>query len=124
MLLEGQELEYARLGHEWYVATDEGNPVFLNGKTDNYPMTLKQCETACTQTEGCNSFSHCPRHQNRCWLKDRVLTGGEPTKYKHYCSTYYKPGIISHLLNPIFIFSVLITFYRMNSSHQSYFTFE
>ena len=106
MLFADRVVEYVRLGQEWYVATDDGNPVFLNGKPDNYPMTLQQCENACTKTDGCNSFTHCPRHQNRCWLKDRVLTGGEPTKYNHYCSTYYKPGIGSQLPNNIFIFSV------------------
>ena len=95
MLLEGREVEYARLGQEWYVASDEGKPVLYNGKEDPYPMTLQQCEHACSQTDGCNSFAHCPRHQNRCWLKDRVFTGNEPTMYKYYCSTYYKTGITS-----------------------------
>ena len=104
MLLVGPGVQYARLGQEWYVATVEGNPVLYNGKEDPYPMTLQQCENACTQTDGCNSFAHCPRHQNRCWLKDRVFKGKEPTKYKYYCSTYYKKGISALLPNNLFIF--------------------
>ena len=106
MLLVGPGVQYARLGQEWYVATVEGNPVLYNGKEDPYPMTLQQCENACTQTDGCNSFAHCPRHQNRCWLKDRVFKGKEPTKYKYYCSTYYKKGISALLPNNLFIFIV------------------
>ena len=59
-------------------------------------MTLQQCKDACTQTDDCHNFGHCPRDQNKCWLRDRILTGNEPTKYKHYCSTYYsKTGILS-----------------------------
>ena len=103
MLLEGHDVEYVRLGQEWYVAADEGKSVLFNGKADPFPLTLQQCENACTQTDGCNSFAHCPRHQNRCWLTDRVLTGNEPTKYKYYCSTYYKKGITDAPANNKFI---------------------
>ena len=110
MLLEGHDVEYVRLGQEWYVAADEGNNVLFNGKMDNWPMTLQQCENACTQTDSCNSFAHCPRHQNRCWLTDRVLTGNEPTKYKYYCSTYYKKGIRAVLLKTLFIFTIRVYF--------------
>ena len=105
MLLEGREGGYARLGQEWYVGADQGNNVPFNGKLDNWPMTLQQCGDACDQTDGCNSFAHCPRHQNRCWLTDKVYKGNEPTKYKYYCSTYYKTGIRSLFPNNIFIFN-------------------
>ena len=105
MLLEGREGGYARLGQEWYVGADQGNNVPFNGKLDNWPMTLQQCEDACDQTDGCNSFAHCPRHQNRCWLTDKVYNGNEPTKHNDYCSTYYKTGIRSLLPNNIFMFN-------------------
>ena len=89
------EGDYRRLGKEWYIASDEGNVVLYNGKNQNARMTLQQCEDACTQTDGCHSFAHCPRDYNRCWLKDRILTGNEPTIYKYYCSTYFREGILS-----------------------------
>ena len=98
MLLEGQEVEYARLGQEWYVAANEGNPILFNGKQDNWPMTLEQCENACTHIDGCNSFAHCPRDENRCWLMDKVFKGNEPTTANSTCSTYYKKGIRAILL--------------------------
>ena len=93
MLLEGDGLEYALLGPEWYVAEDQGKTVHLNGLVSSSSMTLKQCENACTHTDGCNSFSHCPRDEDRCQLMDGVFKGNEPTIVNSTCSTYYKKGI-------------------------------
>ena len=86
MCLEGYEL----LGEEWYIAADEGSVVLLNGQDGTPYMSLEQCEDACTDTDGCNSISHCPRDIDRCYLRGGIFTGSEPTIYKYYCSSYYK----------------------------------
>ena len=80
------------MGHDGYIATEKGNSVKPWSWHNPYKpyMTLNECEKACTDMEGCNSFWYCPNHNNRCYLYDRVFEGNEPTSRKWYCSTYYK----------------------------------
>ena len=108
MLLEGHGIGYARLGLEWYVAEDQGENVRMNGLDSSSSMTLQQCENACTHIDGCNSFAHCPRDENRCWLMDKVFKGNEPTTANSTCSTYYKKGIRAILLKNLYIFSMIL----------------
>ena len=81
------------LGEEWYAAADEGSVVLLDGEDGTPHMSLQQCEDACTETNGCNSIAHCPRDVNRCYLRDGVFTGSEPTNYNYYCISYYKRNV-------------------------------
>ena len=91
---------YKLLGKDLWVAVDEGNSVLLNGIDGTPGMTLGECEQACTDTADCNSFAHCPNDVNRCWMKDRVFKGNEPTKYKYYCSTFYREGNYTFIHHP------------------------
>ena len=77
----------------------------LNGVDGTAYLTLQECENACSTTVGCYSMAHCPHDVNRCWLKSKKFTGGEATRWKYYCSTYYKlgTGILNVLLNASYI---------------------
>ena len=86
------------MGPDLWAAVDEGNSVLLNGVDGTPNMTLETCKAACRDTADCNSFAHCPKdvndpkHDNKCWMKDRVFKGNEPTKYDNYCTTFYYLG--------------------------------
>ena len=68
-----------------YVAVDEGNHLAVQ-----YWITLNACKSFCDETDGCNSFAHCPTDDTGdCWLKDKTLDGSEPTRYHGTCTTYY-----------------------------------
>jgi len=79
-----QEPTYKMLGRPLYVAVNEGRHLRAAPW-----KTLAQCKALCDGTRGCNSLAWCPNWGNYCLLKDKKLTGNEPTKYKYYCSTYY-----------------------------------
>merc|ERR1719335_1106502 len=52
--------------------------------------SVNQCSKLCDETRGCQSFAHCPGHENRCWLKDRAINEAEPRRYQGYCTSYSK----------------------------------
>ena len=87
----------------------------LNGVAGTPDLTLKECEDACSTTDGCYSFAHCPRDDNRCWMSNKRFTGGEPTVWKYYCSTYYKQieGILYVLRNAIHELNLVLIFFKL-----------
>jgi len=48
-----------------------------------------KCQESCNADPNCKSFSLCPQWYS-CYMKDRALTGDEPTRQKGSCKTYYK----------------------------------
>lgn len=55
--------------------------------------SLQGCEKLCDQTNGCESFRYCEDSPtNECYLKDKTLTGNEPTKNVENCASYYTAG--------------------------------
>jgi len=71
--------------HLEQVVEDEGAGV---GSTV-YTNSAEECQRRCDETGGCESFTICPGWY-KCWMKDRSLTGSEPTKQTADCRTYYK----------------------------------
>lgn len=67
------------------VAADEGNGI----DSPVYSRSSTECKRRCDASPGCKSFSLC-RGWGKCWLKDKALTGSEPTSRDHDCQTYYK----------------------------------
>ena len=68
-------------------AVDEGN------KLAQYNVdSVEECKIKCDQNSGCKSFAFC--HETEpvidCYLKDKALTGCEPTKAPGNCASYYK----------------------------------
>ncbi|CAJ1354121.1 unnamed protein product [Effrenium voratum] len=51
--------------------------------------SLAECQKECDGKANCKSFSFCPQW-NGCFLKERVLTGSEPTVTKGKCRSYFK----------------------------------
>ena len=51
--------------------------------------TQAQCEEICDNTENCKSFSYDPDKQ-KCYLKERELTGNEPQIKRWNVYTVYK----------------------------------
>ena len=49
----------------------------------------KECEDICDNNEKCKSFSYQPAKQ-RCWLKNKQLTGNEPQQLYRGAYTVYK----------------------------------
>ena len=75
------------------IVQDEGNRVykeigfFLRNTVDN-------CKQLCDGIAECNSFRSCDGWRLvgdwRCYPKDKLLDGSEPTKWKSNCTTYYQ----------------------------------
>jgi len=72
-------------GHFTDVVVDEGIDVGQRLFTKSPDV----CQAACTNDPNCKSFALCPAFHG-CWMKDRALTGSEPTKVLGQCRTYYK----------------------------------
>jgi len=72
-------------GHFTNVVVDEG----VNVGHRLFTRSSNDCQAACTNEPNCKSFSLCPEY-NGCWMKDRALTGSEPTKVAGSCRTFYK----------------------------------
>lgn len=66
------------------VASIEGASVGVE-----YTASLEECRTACSGKANCKSFALCPQW-NRCFLKDRSLTGNEAVRVNGNCKTYFK----------------------------------
>merc|ERR1712228_829746 len=67
------------------LAEDEGDSVGQAVSTSS----ADQCKKSCSQYAECQSFSLCPQW-NMCWMKTRVVDGGESTKDLGECRTYFK----------------------------------
>jgi len=67
-----------------HLVSDEGAEVGSIGAE-----SALACKSACDRNALCNSVSYCPEW-SRCWLKDRILDGSEPTTPNGECKTYYK----------------------------------
>lgn len=55
--------------------------------------SVVECKASCSRNAECKSISFCPQW-NGCWMKDRVLTGGEATKVVGSCQTYFKNSCV------------------------------
>ena len=74
------------------VVEDEGNTIFE--KTVN---SVQDCEELCDKTDGCNSFNYCKQtYRNKCILRDKKLTGNEPSIFLENCASYYTAGKSQH----------------------------
>jgi len=65
-----------------HLASEEGGDVAMIKQGD-----LGTCKELCDDMEGCQSFAICSG--SKCWLKNRTLTGNEPTTLNSHCQTYY-----------------------------------
>eukprot|EP00931_Biecheleriopsis_adriatica_P051995 TRINITY_DN3019_c0_g1_i4.p1 TRINITY_DN3019_c0_g1~~TRINITY_DN3019_c0_g1_i4.p1 ORF type:complete len:1534 (-),score=241.49 TRINITY_DN3019_c0_g1_i4:118-4719(-) len=52
-------------------------------------LSLQDCQRSCTDEPQCQSFAFCP-HFEGCWLKEKSMSAGEPTKDFFDCKTYFK----------------------------------
>ena len=79
------------------VVEEEGNTVFTK-----VVASVQNCEDLCDKNEDCHSFRYCKRNddsnddsddsKNECFLKDKVLTGNEPSIFVEHCASYYTAG--------------------------------
>ena len=70
------------------VVEDEGNTLI-----EKEVETVQNCEELCDKTEGCNSFKYCDNNpKGECYLKDKKLTGNEPSIFVDRCASYYTAG--------------------------------
>ena len=77
---------YQKLHPGYWVAVDEGNTV-------GQPIlhtSVQECEEKCNKNRKCKSFAHCPKHTNRCYLKDKKVVKSEAIRDHGYCATYYR----------------------------------
>ena len=63
---------------------EEGNDV-----GSQFGKSLDECKARCSGTNKCGSFAYCPGNKG-CYLKDKKLTGSEPTRSHNDCTTYYR----------------------------------
>ena len=59
--------------------------------------TVQDCEDLCDTSNTCESFRYCKGDSEdfpakSCILKDKVLTGNEPTIFVENCASYYTAG--------------------------------
>ena len=71
---------------------DEGNTV-----REEIAETVQDCEDLCDGSETCESFKYCKGDSKdmaakSCILKDKKLTGNEPTIFVENCASYYTAG--------------------------------
>ena len=84
LLIKGNGI-YVNMGD---VVIDPGNAII-----DKPVDTIRDCESLCDHTIGCESFIYCEDSPtNECYLKDKILTGNEPTTEVEKCSSYYTAG--------------------------------
>ena len=70
------------------VVVDEGITV-----REELVDSVTQCEMLCDENSACNSFKYCKNiPKDKCFLKDKTLTGSEPTILIEHCSSYYTAG--------------------------------
>ena len=73
------------------VVEEEGNTVFMK-----VVASVQNCEDLCDKNEACHSFRYCKDNsddsENECFLKDKVLTGNEPSIFVEHCASYYTAG--------------------------------
>ena len=73
---------------------DEGNTI-----REEIAETVQDCEDLCDESETCESFRYC-KAENKdmaaksCILKDKKLTGNEPTIFIENCASYYTAGTL------------------------------
>ena len=77
---------------EGLVVLDEGNTV-----REEIAETVQDCEDLCDGSETCESFKYCKGDSKdmaakSCILKDKKLTGNEPTIFVENCASYYTAG--------------------------------
>jgi len=73
---------YGELTH---LAVDEGNEIGVVVSA----RSAAECQQSCSAQDQCKSLSFCPQWKS-CWMKDRSFTGGEATRERGACKTYYK----------------------------------
>ena len=73
------------------VVEEEGNTVFTK-----VVASVQNCEDLCDKNDDCHSFRYCKDNsddsKNECFLKDKVLTGNEPSIFVEHCASYYTAG--------------------------------
>ena len=94
-------LKYSNLGNGIYIIVDEGSVVVDEGNTirEEIAETVQDCEDLCSASESCESFRYCKGESEgmaakSCILKDKILTGNEPTIFVENCASYYTAGRI------------------------------
>ena len=74
------------ISNSYHVAQEEGNDV----DEPAFDMTLNDCQRKCDENRLCHSIAWCPKHNNRCYVKDKQLANTTLTRYHGYCTSYYK----------------------------------
>ena len=109
---------FSFLGNGIYIIVEEGSVVVDEGTTirEEIADTVQDCEDLCDTSNTCESFRYCKGDSEdfpakSCILKDKVLTGNEPTIFVENCASYYTAGrqkILDYAFTSISFYVILM----------------